>query len=581
MNFIKKYLWLVFIIIVFKMQAQTSRVHKDSVLRIIALQSGIEKMNSLDVLFQYYINVNTDTAFYYAEELRKVSEDTNNKSFMALSYEHTGMVYFRNGKFPKAAEEYLKTVEIYKKQKKYKKLASVYKELSRINYYNNNLSKSVEYTFKSLKIFEKLKDKQGIAGAYSNLGSLYGASGNFKKALKYYFAVLKSSEQIPEILKVKLFLNIGSQYKHLNMSDSAIWYYNKSLKISRKNNFINETATNYYNIGDLYGHYIKNKDSALYYLNLTLKILNKNNINLQKAVYAAIGKTYFEKKEYFKSIAPLNKSLEISEKLHNLNGKEIAHFYLYRSYQNIGNYKKSLYHHEKYYEAKDSIKYEQANVEIENLKSKYENAKNKLTIEKLEEKQKSDTKIRIMLLALLFLFILIFALIIRSFVLKRKKNILEKELLKTEKEKLDENLQYKTRELTSQALMMLQKNKLLKEISNVLSEIEITGSDNNKELTKLKRRLRYSMQSEKDWEVFRKYFEELNKNFFVKLKKINKNITPSEMKLAVLVKLGFSIKETASLLNISDGSVKTARYNLRKKMGLQRSYTIYDRLNEL
>ncbi len=561
--------------------AQITSPEKDSLLKVISFQRGTEKMNTLNNLFKYFINTDTDSAAYYADKLQKEAENCKNQEFITLSYENKGEVYFRNAQFKKAEKEYLKALEVYTKMKKNRKSASVYKQLSRISYYNNNLSKSIEYTFKSLKIYEKLKDRQGIAGAYSNLGSLYGASGNFKKALKYYFTVLKSSEKIPEILKVKLFLNIGSQYKHLNINDSALFYYKKSLKISLKNNYTNEIAANYYNIGDLYGHYIKNIDSALYYLNSALKILDKNNINLQKAVYAAIGKTYFDKKEYLKSINPLLKSLEISEKLHNLNGKEIAHYYLYKSYKNIGNYKKALFHNEKYYEAKDSIKYEQANVEIENLKSKYENEKNKLHIEKLEEKQKADKKIKIMLLTFLFLIILIFALITGSLILKRKKNILEKELLKTEKEKLDENLQYKTRELTSQALMMLQKNKLLKEVSNALSEINITGEENTKELINLKRRLRYGMHSEKEWEAFRKYFEEINKNFFFELKKINKNITPSEMKLAALVKIGFSIKETASLLNISEGSVKTARYNLRKKLGLKRTDNIYDKLNEI
>jgi tRNA(Ile)-lysidine synthase len=39
------------------------------------------------------------------------------------------------------------------------------------------------------------------------------------------------------------------------------------------------------------------------------------------------------------------------------------------------------------------------------------------------------------------------------------------------------------------------------------------------------------MHSEKDWELFRQYFEQINKNFFAELKKISSTITPAEKKL--------------------------------------------------
>jgi DNA-binding CsgD family transcriptional regulator len=343
----------------------------------------------------------------------------------------------------------------------------------------------------------------------------------------------------------------------------------------------NVIVSNYYSIGDLYGCYIKEKDSAIMYLNKALNLLGNNNINLQKAIYATIGKTYLENKEFTKSIIPLKKSLEIAEKIQNLNGKEIAHYNLYQAYKKTAKYKKSVFHLEKYIKAKDSIKYEEAKIKIENLQSKYENEKNKLKIEKLEQKQKADRQIRYMLFIGIFLLVIIFTLIIRSYILTRKKNVLSQELLKNEKEKLNLDIEHKTRELTYQALMMLQKNKLLEEILHSLSELKTTKNKIPKEISDLKRRIRYIMHSEKDWELFRQYFEQINENFFVKLKKISSTITPAEKKLAALIKLRFSIKESASLLNISAGSIKTARYNLRKKLGLKREDNIYDFLNNL
>lgn len=563
------------------MKAQTTQKEKDSILLIFHSQKNSEKMKSLDKLFKYYVENNSDSAKIYAIDLKNLSQKHKNLKYQAIAYTHLGDYFLKSSNFLNAEENYQQAVNIYKQLDFQKDLAETYKKLSRSNYYNNQLSKSIDNTIKSLKIYENTNNKQGIIEGYSNLGTLYSASGNYKKSLKYYFSILNQNNSVSENMKIKLFHNIGTQYKRLNMADSALFYYGKSLKIAEKMNVNNAIISNYYSIGDLYGCYIKEKDSAIMYLNKALTLSGNNNINLQKAIYATIGKTYLENKEFSKSILPLKKSLKIAEKIQNLNGKEVAHYNLYQSYKNLAKYRQSVFHLEKYIEAKDSIKYEEAKIRIENLQSKYENEKNKLKIEKLEQKQKADRQIRNMLFIGILLLFIIFILIIRSYILTGKKNILSHELLKNEKEKLDQDLQHKTRELTSQALMMLQKNKLLKEILHSLSQLKITGNKTSEEISGLKRRLRYSMHSEKDWELFRQYFEQINKNFFPELKKISSTITPAEKKLAALIKLRFSIKESASLLNISDGSIKTARYNLRKKLGLKREDNIYDFLNNL
>jgi len=168
-------------------------------------------------------------------------------------------------------------------------------------------------------------------------------------------------------------------------------------------------------------------------------------------------------------------------------------------------------------------------------------------------------------------------LIVRNFFIKRKKDKIEKELMTIAQKKLNQDLRFKNKELTGQALMMMQKNKLLGDILNNISDIK----PQSPELTKLKRKLKKSMHSEDDWALFKHYFEEVNKDFFAKLKQINDKITPAELKLSALIKLRFNIKESAALLNISPDSVKTARYVLRKKLDLKTGDNIYDFLNNI
>ncbi len=89
------------------------------------------------------------------------------------------------------------------------------------------------------------------------------------------------------------------------------------------------------------------------------------------------------------------------------------------------------------------------------------------------------------------------------------------------------------------------------------------------------------MDLEKDWELFKMYFEEVNKNFYTHLRKISGELTPGDLKLAALVKLNLNIKEAAAVLNISPESLRKARYRLRKKLGLKHGENLSEFLNAL
>jgi DNA-binding NarL/FixJ family response regulator len=57
----------------------------------------------------------------------------------------------------------------------------------------------------------------------------------------------------------------------------------------------------------------------------------------------------------------------------------------------------------------------------------------------------------------------------------------------------------------------------------------------------------------------------------VKLSSIEYQLTPKEIELCTLIKSGFSIKEIATMQNLSERTVETHRFNIRKKLGLTSS----------
>ena len=157
---------------------------------------------------------------------------------------------------------------------------------------------------------------------------------------------------------------------------------------------------------------------------------------------------------------------------------------------------------------------------------------------------------------------------------QKEEELLKNKLKKIELEdqKLKQELEFKNKQLTTHALNMMQKNKLLQEISQEISEsAKKTSVTNKNELHKIKRHLEQALKTEQDWELFKIYFEQINESFFLKLKNINPQLTANDFRLSALLKLNMSLKEMANVLGISPNSVKNSRYRLKKKLHLSKN----------
>jgi DNA-binding NarL/FixJ family response regulator len=69
-------------------------------------------------------------------------------------------------------------------------------------------------------------------------------------------------------------------------------------------------------------------------------------------------------------------------------------------------------------------------------------------------------------------------------------------------------------------------------------------------------------------ENFNLEIEKLHKGFSRRLDEEFPNLTETEKRFATFLRLGFSSKEIAPLLNVSLKSVETYRYRLRKKLNI-------------
>jgi DNA-binding CsgD family transcriptional regulator len=199
----------------------------------------------------------------------------------------------------------------------------------------------------------------------------------------------------------------------------------------------------------------------------------------------------------------------------------------------------------------------------------------------LISKEREVSRLMNILLAIgILILVLLFTMV--YFFLKRI-NKKDKELLKTQEElvavletqkqlkeqQFQNDLEHKENQLSAITLQMLQKNELLEEIKSTIEKETIS----EQQLLKMVNKHFTQGQS---WNDFDKYFESLNKNFYTRLKQKYPEISSNDLKICALIKLNLSIKEMASILNISPDSVKTARYRLRKKLQLATEENLTD-----
>lgn len=154
----------------------------------------------------------------------------------------------------------------------------------------------------------------------------------------------------------------------------------------------------------------------------------------------------------------------------------------------------------------------------------------------------------------------------------------ENEIMLMEQEHLKNKIHRNEQELVNATRNTIQRNDFLLEIKNTLSTIkqETDIEKRNRHIRKLLWLIESSLNTEKDWEVFEFYFNEIHQNFFQSLKTEFPTLTSTELKLCAYIRLNKSSKEIASLMNISLRGVETGRYRLRKKLGLSRDTSFFD-----
>ncbi|MXN92717.1 hypothetical protein GR160_15920 [Flavobacterium sp. Sd200] len=406
----------------------------------------------------------------------------------------------------------------------YNNIGCVYMQLS-------DTEKSRELLNLSLKGLKEsiangtLKEKEVEAYlVYSNLAVIEIESKNYVKALEMLHIYKKQSIRLKDTAGIIItYQNLSNVLYNLKQPDSSRYYSDRGIELSKKKNSRDDLAYLYYYRG--YNNRETAKDTAVYYLEESFKLGEELNLSDVK--------------------------LSTSKALANL-------------YEGNNDYKRSNY----YLRIANTLS--EKNISEQNKKKtellEFENEQKIKQQEALLETQKREN-------LLLFGFILLVPVSVIGFLMYRLQRIKAIQR-KVENELLVQKMESKNKELTSNAIQILQANEIIDYTQKGLSQLK-TSADTpaNRMLTQIISDLKNGNQSFNKKE-FEKLFIETDEDFYKKLLHKYPTLTKNEIRLCAFAKMNFSTKEISAITQQSSNSILVARSRLRKKIGLEENQSL-------
>ncbi len=160
----------------------------------------------------------------------------------------------------------------------------------------------------------------------------------------------------------------------------------------------------------------------------------------------------------------------------------------------------------------------------------------------------------------------------QNYMVQQSISNLEISAIQKQNESLHSKLENKRKEFIDIALNLTEQRMFLESLLEELDQLQRLNDPNTLgiRLKGLSTRIRQRMSFSTEKENFYSQVEQVHKDFQEKLSTGFPHLTEQEKRLAMLIRLNLSAKETATLLNISPKSVEVARYRLKNKLKLKK-----------
>ncbi|MEZ2414827.1 tetratricopeptide repeat protein [Muriicola sp. E247] len=509
-----------------------------------------------------------DSAIIFFKKAKSIFETNGYTEGEALVNSAFGTIALEKGDHDLAIELTQKNIAIEEANNNPTGIGLAYKFMGLIFREKGDYEKALDYSYKALKLITKPYNRLERADTLSEIGRIESELGNYKNANKYLYEARAIYEEENDLdFLAQCLMNIGGNYYHLKAYDKAEKILVEALQLAREMQSKANEGLTLIELGKTYVR-LNQPDKALNCLKTAMD-LGKQNARIMDVIVSAyqISEFYYEDNSTDMALQYANNAIKLADSVDLPNMLSLSYRLRSNIHQKKNAFKPALEDFRKFKIIQDSLFHIEKTKEIEKLKTIYETEKKELQIAQqetaislLEQEARINDLQRLLLGGGLILSLLFFGLGFYAIRQKMKRNRLEKE-------KLDAELAFKKKELTTHALHLAKKNEVLENLKKQAKTLK-AASKESKGYQELIKTINFDQQDDRSWENFTQYFEQVHKDFSSNVKMKYPEVTKNELRFMALLKMNMSSKEIATILNISTEGVKKARQRLRKKMDL-------------
>jgi len=455
------------------------------------------------------------------------------------------------GKYATTFDYLWEALYLAKEQQNHESLAVIHRKLSSLYDLYDMVDDSMDHLQQAIseskRIYTKGDNNTAIQlnVSYMNLAFKKRRLGDFKEALKIIDSCILDSEVLKSIPWFKS--SYESEKANLQIKLGLYNEARKSIELAEANivpENVNARLLTNRRRGELCERLGKQDSAIIYYTRcLTPNNKNKTDAGQRTEVLELLSDIYFKQSKYLKAFTSLRSAKEIADSLSKIRSS--------------------------------------ANSEIFKINNSFQESllKKEAMISRQNEIIKNKTEIQLRLkiiIGLLLALIGTFTIVIRMRS-RLKKTVEDSEKTKIqavlEKEQNETQIKLKNQELTAYALQLIDKESTVREL---LTTIKSLSKD---EFTKLEGK--YKTGSQSLWEEFNIRFTEVNSDFYERLTAKCPELSRTEQKHCALIRLNFSTKEMAQILNVEGHTINISRSRIRKKLRLDRESNLSKYIAEI
>jgi tetratricopeptide (TPR) repeat protein/DNA-binding CsgD family transcriptional regulator len=376
----------------------------------------------------------------------------------------------------------------------------------------------------ALRIVEELDDCNAIGVVLSDIAMVHGSVGHHDRALDCFNRSRESFNRSGNhFLALRALTNIARTHLLCDRLDEALDCAERARTIYATLGDRESLAT----VLEIIGHVHEKRgepERALDYQRKGLDLLcDVEDEVAQARVLLTIGRLFQQLGDHHEASLALEEALHIAEERTERGLQYQIHERLATTFKHLGNLGRSLRHHEQFASIREEVLGLVKQQSIAELQARFD----------LERAQK------------------------------------EMEIIRLEKEKLAQEVEHKTNELTAMALHLVEKNQFLDSLKKEMSDVvRAVDGEMRPAMKGLMRQVDTNINSGEDWQRFEAQFETVHPEFIKRLLERAPKLTPAELKVCALLKINMASKEIAELLKISSRTVEHQRASIRRKLKL-------------